>query len=520
MEIIVNTNVDQFADVWVKHGTQQIGFRLPTIFKRNATREGVSIDLYSELNQYFARLPKEEQDKLFELYGQMKTALDNQRLLKVSRAQLRGCIKEFYEVFKIEDALHWIKFHSDINIPANIEDEYVQRDDKPYTRKMTYVRDDYRQLQALILLLRAMIPVWGEILWKEAKSIDSDWKEYMLYQLLGETNLKHCEPMEKLRHYALTLYQSESAKTKNAKDNGIDSGIFSGMSSYDFPEWLLGFILVRKIVVGSLSSTGDENSHLISSIHNMIVGKLTNNSQNFSGLVRKKDVYEDQGDDDSKLSVLEKIRKRFQLADGEIALMEVVASDILKSRAVQYPWLPMSTLKEALQAVKGLDVQQIHTAQMSIAEAILQDRLEVGELDCFTWSVLLDNLALAQALAWHRGHYVAAALITAEAIPSSGAGYGRLPKEKIEALDKIFPYHHRVLSKQKKEVQRQVNPGIKTIETVFTDLQQFDWRLTTPAAWQPKLADLMQHGTEIQVPYDIRTYLADLIIDFQTGDFK
>lgn len=511
MHFEVNTDPSLHADLWVHQGTERIGFRLPVIFRRTSSRDGIQFDLYGEINRYLQTLKPEDQQTLFDLYLDMKKALESPRVLKFARLQLRQSIKAFYDVLKLEDAVHWMRFHAGIGVPASVQNEYVQEDDKPYTRKMTYVRDDYRQLQALILVLRCMLPIWGETLVKEAKAIDSDWKEFVLYQLLGESALMHCEPMEKLRYYAATLYQSEYNKNRDVND----SATFSGLSSLDMPEWLLGFVTVRKVVVGNITSSSDEKSNLISSIHYIIIGKLSNSSQNFSGLVKRKEVTEDSSDDNNKLSVLEKIRKRFQLPDGEISLMEVVASDIMKAREYQYPWLPVKTLRMAVAAVKKLPQQPILPAQQAMAERILADRLTTGELESFPWPVLLDNLALAQALAWHRKHYAIAALLTASPVPSTGAGYGRLTREKTEQLDQLFPYHHRIISKQKKELQKVINPAVQTIELIIKDMGEFDWQLMIPEEWLTELSDMLYRGRVIQLPYDIRTFLADLIIDFE-----
>lgn len=499
-------------DIWVAHRGEKIGWKLTPLFKRTTQRGDVNFDLYGEVNVFFSRMNDEDQQALFSVYQRLREVLHKPRIFTHHRHAMRELTKEFYDIMRYEDVLQWIKFYSEIPVPDNVEQEYVQVDEKPYTRMMTYVHEDYRKLQALVVLLRAMIPVWGDILAQEGKSIDTDWKETNLFKFLGSSALMNCEPMEKLRFYTNNLYQTIYAKDKDLND----SGIFAGMSSHDMPVWILGYVVVRKIAVGVVGASEDRKTNLISSVYNIVDSKLKNNTQNWSGLVKMKESFDDAGDDDNKLSVFERNRKRPPLADGEITMSEVVASDISMARASKFPWLPVSLFKESMRTVMALKNVDIQPVQIALAEVALQDWLTPNELGRFDVPLLMGNLALAQALAWHRGHHAIAALLTARHEPPTSTNSGRLGNTEQAKLNELFPYHHRSISKQKRELQKTTNPAIRTIDLAFKDIGQYDWYTTIPDSWLNSSPEPIFGGRLVAIS-DLRLKLAEYVIAFQEG---
>lgn len=489
-------------------------------FKKQQGKEGQSSGLFDEINDYWEYIAKEHPavvDQIFSVYLRIKDAFENTENTKTLTSTLVPLLEELYNLHPIDTLDHWVRFYSGIRIPEKIEKEFVESDELSNTRLKTYTREDYHKLLVLALALRAVVPVWGELIayTEKHKILGTNWKEYSAYQLLNRTALMNCEAMVKLRGYVNAFIPTDKTKRPH-------SAILAGVGTEDFPEWLLGVIVFRRVCNGDIRNTNPD-THLVSSIHSYILNKLNPSESSFIGRVREKNARKEAEGDENKLSRLEGYKIRQELAEGDIAMIVHSARDPYRIARAVSPSVDMALVEEALvstQALLGVHIQQ---PQLTIMQWVLAEGIKPRGLQYLPKPLFLKAMAVAQAVLWHKGHYSIAALVSAEAEVSDAeytevgmGGHGRISKDLTEHLAITHPYHLRPSGKQQKESGRLQNSAVVSIDLVTKQFDQYGWLLTLPSD-KIKIVNLNMATRRFVLPNDIRSQLAKLAIDIATG---
>ncbi len=513
MQLIVNRIT--YSDATMVHGEQSLAWNYSAFKKQQGKEIEASANLFEEINSYWAYLDPTKQSQIFNVYVRIKNAFDNTENTKALTATLTPLMTELYSHHDIKDLDHWVGFYGKFNIPNQIkDDEFVENDESSNTRQKTYTKDDYRKLMVMALALRAVVPVWGELVafTEKHKILGTDWKEYSAYQLLARTGLMYCEAMVKLRTYVNAYIPQDKAKRPH-------SAIMAGIGSEDYPEWLLGVILFRRVCVGDIRNSNPD-SHLVSSIHSYVITRLNPSQSSFIGHVREKNNRREEAGDENKISRLEGYKNRQDLPEGDVAVITEYAKDMYGLARKVSPTTPLelvdlslSTIKPALQS-RHVQPAQLTLMQLVLARAIVPKGLEYLDKDTF-----LAAMAVTQAVLWHKGHFEIAGLVSAKAdefgadsVEAGMSGHGRIPKELIEELDLLYPYRTRTSSKQQKDGGKTQNVAIYNIDQISKQLDTCGWTLTLPDEWV-KVLNPYQPTRRYAAPRDIRGKLAALTID-------
>jgi hypothetical protein len=357
-----------------------------------------------------------------------------------------------------------------------------------------------------------VVPVWGELIafTEKHKILGTHWKEYAAYQLLTRTPLMDCEAMNKLRTYVHAYIPTDRSKRPY-------SAIMAGVGSEDFPEWLLGVIVFRRVCIGDISNSNPE-SHMVSSIHSYILNRLSPSESAFIGHVREKNTKEKTDGEESKLSRLENYKTRQELSEGDVAIIVHTMRDPYFVLRRVSPSTPIELLDISLKTVKVLMSHRIQEPQLRIMQYVLARCCRPRGLQYLPKDIFLQALAVTQAVLWHRGHYEVAGLVSARAdetgaeyIEPSMSHHGRISKELIENLNTLYPYMLRSTSKQQKESGKTQNAAIVAINEVSDQLGDYGWTLTLPSEWVNVL-NPDQPTRRYSAPKEIRNKLAELVI--------
>lgn len=522
MKLIIGTGGTPFSDVTMTHGDVNLVWSY-TAFKRPQGKQGKEISIsnmiFDEINAFWAQVPEQRQDQIFSVYVRIKETFESIQHTKALTSTLQPLLAELFDYQPLEEFEHWVRYHSRIRIPDKIEkiEKFVESDDVSITRQKTYTRDDYQKLIVLALALRVVVPVWGELVafTEKHKILGTHWKEYAAYQLLGRTPLMECEAMNKLRTYVHAYIPTDRSKRPY-------SAIMAGVGSEDFPEWLLGVIVFRRVCIGDISNSNPE-SHMVSSIHSYILNRLSPSESSFIGHVREKNTKEKEGTDtESKLSRLENYKTRQELSEGDVAIIVHTMRDPFFVLNRVSPETPMALLETSLKSVQALMSHRIQEPQLKIMQYVLARACKPRGLQYLPKNIFLNALAVAQAVLWHRGHYEIAGLVSARA-DETGAEYiepnmshhGRISKDLIERLNVLYPYMLRSTSKQQKESGKTQNAAIVAINQVSDMLGDYGWTLTLPSDWVNVL-NPGQPTRRYSAPKEIRNKLAELVIQVAT----
>lgn len=470
-------------------------------------------DIFEQINQYWEKLPSSTQDKIFEVYRAIKETFnvvwDTDELTK----QLYVLVRDLYVYHDLADIKHWKDFYSTLMTPIHFEDLYREGHEASRTRERTYLKDDYQWLVTLTIALRPMIPIWGEFITRTRKDKGTAFKEYYALKLMAYANIAASEPMERLRVYVEHSIPADKSKA---------AAIFAGLSSDEFPTWILGLVLVRRLSVGDVRGL-DPKTHLITYIHGFIIAKVKGLDNNFLKTIIKDKPIEGQGQEgENNLSRIEGYKIKQEIPAGDIALLGYYMRDVSAIARKICPDIPLELLDASLISVQVLETEQIWEPQIILMQWVLKREFPPRGLLHLSKPLTLRAMAVTQALLWHRGYFELAGLLSAVEQVNTGEiqcdtlALRAIPKEAIERLHVLFPYVRKSLGKAKATKQISVaDDAIKSVAELFSIRE---WKLTLPNDWVATVTG-NKYEREYLVPSEIKIKLASLAIALAERSF-
>jgi hypothetical protein len=474
------------------------------------------LDIFHQINGFWDKRTPEQQDAIFECYRRIHVTFDEVWETEDLARALLPLIADLEALHPLDDVKHWMDFQSDIKLPSDLKDQFTDSHAAIGTRERTYLRDDYKQLVVLSVVLRPMLLVWGEYVFRTEKEHGTNWKEYKAFELLAGSYIFEegkCPPMERLRRWVeLSLPQAKE----------FDSAILDGLSTEDFSTWVLALVVIRRLTIGDISGT-DPDFSLVAFIYRYIGQKVKGHDNSFMGMVKPKIPESQSGDSENNLSKLEGYKVKQEIPAGDIAIVEHYISDTRKLALRVDPSMAddLVLLEESLDAVRQLNTEHIWEPQLTLVQWTLATAVSPRSFPYLSKKTVLEAMGVAQAILWHQKHYVLAALMTAVAqnnsqelqltgvIPQS-----RIPADRLVQLEELYPHARRQAGKQKS--QKEKNVAVISIDTVTKQFREHEWRVTVPQNWLVPLEGedkfLRNNDRRYPVPYDIRVKMADLAI--------
>ena len=226
MELINKEDGFSQSEVFLKHNGEELYWSLKFIDRTSVAKD----QMFNEINAYWNSRPVAEQDEIFNVYKEIRNAFDQMHADQTILTNiLKPLVAKLLDLHPMESIQHWVDFKSNIIIPNDISECYFEEENPSCTRERTYIRSDYKQLVLLAVILRTMLPIWGEYINQTQKETGTTWKEYYAFQLLSQSHLfngfytnDYSQPVERLRMYINGILGTE----KN-----IPTVIFGGISS-------------------------------------------------------------------------------------------------------------------------------------------------------------------------------------------------------------------------------------------------------------------------------------------------
>lgn len=492
------------AQLIAEHNDEKIYWHVSTLNKTVFETD----EVLRHINAYWARMPISKQQEIFDIYREIKEMLHSVYDTAQLITALIPLVTKLYEHHQLPELSTWVSFHSDIVLPSDMVETYVESDDDVRTREKTYVKEDYKGLILLSLALRPMIPIWGEFIYMTREDTGTGFKEFYAVKLINRTHLMSSDPMVKLRTYV----------EHNIKaDKPMYSNILNTVGTEDFPIWLLSHVLVRKLCISEISCVNNEST-LISSIFNFVTQKVMGNPpSSLADMVSAKDFNRSSSNDDNNISRLEAFKIKQKIAPGDIAIIEHVLGDPLSIAKRINPNISVQTLQEFLSSAKVLNDYEISTCQVVLAQYVLKKVVPSRGLMHVSKQKVINAIAVSQAVIWDKYKPLAAmmsAVVTSDdALLTSGIDSKvRIPAEIMRELERVFPYTKVSVSKKKGKIE---NVAIRAIDELSNLLSARDWTLTLPdymveqVTGQPNLR-------RYSCPHDIKVLIAELILDINT----
>ena len=179
--VIRNTELlSNSTKIAVCHNDEEVIWNIGLLDKGFVNNE---YDVFEHINAYWVLLEKQNKqivDKIFNLYKQIRIMFDETWDRNQLTQQLYQLVADLLDQHDLSDVQHWVLFHSDILFPdaTILKTDYVTSPDRPGTREQTYLKEDYVKLISMAVVLRTMIPIWGEFIGRTRSEAGTTFKEY------------------------------------------------------------------------------------------------------------------------------------------------------------------------------------------------------------------------------------------------------------------------------------------------------------------------------------------------------
>lgn len=488
--------------VHISHGDEILVWDVSIFDKSNFAGP---FDMYHYNNQFLAKKTAEEQQQIFNIFKSIRIAFDEINEWKQLSKTLQPLIHDLFTYHEINTVKKWILYHSDIQFPTDLKAEYIQSNDKTGSREQTYIISDYQKLIALTFCLRLMIPIWGEFIAQTRRDTGTSFKEYYAFLLLANTDLFASEAMEKL-----TTYVSYSMP-----DERSNATVLGGISSEDYPLWILSLVVIRCICTKDISGHQPDFS-LIPYIYNHVKERVKRSDTSFDGLVKEKRINENSSDSDGRTSGLEEYKIRQENTPGDVVLVNHAMQDILAATLKIYPDIDLNLFHNAIETAKALETRKIEDPQITLVKWIFKPYISTRGIDMLSKPTMVCALGATQAILWHRQHYVLSALSTA--IVANDADYGvssiesraRIPKQYIEEIQKYYPYTQRTPIRQRNA--KPTNLCLQAIDNICDEFSSYNWIVSMDREFLKYVTGSDANRTLV-IPHDIRIRVAQLVLD-------
>ena len=545
MEIIIE-RVDltkNSSSIIIRHGGQDISWDISFLDIANrrsrqndsATGDvGLRVDYnpYEVLNEYWRFLAKDKQDRIFDVYRRLKEVLNTIFQFEPLSAAMQPLVAELLSLHNLKDVEYWVDFKSlysktPVRMPVNDPNLLAEHDSSNSTKKPpegTYTMGDYHNLVVMSLAIRSMIPVWGdyiELVQNPNGGVGTTLKEYEAYHLLRVSEIYNSAPMEKLRTYVRFLTRPDIPKP---------SAVYAGISSEEFPEWMLGLVIVRKL--GTLDISGNDSTVSgMKTLFNYVGHKLKNHENSFRGTISEKIFEGTKVEGENNLSTLEGYRNPLDIAVGDTERYPIYMGEDLydgqlfdKAKRI-CPDIDPDFVKKMVDTIRKNHNSVPEHGQLQIIQIVMNvGKTLKAEAHGYLGGVeIVSAMAIAAACLWHRGHRDLAALVSAKLetglnrpVKGGSEHRTRIPKELLEELNRLYPYARRLTSRTKQEDQE--NPAIVQINSIDKILKNRNWVLTLPKEWVVELHK-GEYNRRYDLPADIKIKLANLAIAMAKRSF-
>lgn len=491
--------------------------------------------VFNDLNAYWGVLPVGRQDQIWDIYVEVEEILNTVNHFERLHTQLRKKVGELLKLHPYDEMKYHIQNKSLVKYPVNLHTQYGPGAPEG---PLTYLRGEYSELLALMMQIRPIVPIWGEYINRSKSELGTHHKDYQAGLLLAESHVPDTPPYKRLLTY-IEAWLGDIPPMLAAN--------MSGISTANFPNWLLNVTLVKRLSVTELvtSNLPDEATCVMSKTYNHMraVFEKTNSFQK-GMLYNKSGASSDTGNEEDNTSNIEAIKVRESISEGEIVAIE----HSLEQTMTLVHQIDYTVPKEKVQACMAYMATD-NLFQMKdfrfwlvswvlcghrltrLPEGLVRRRITSPKaLPLLRHEAQVSSIVAAQALLWHWGFVDLAILLTAkpEVIPPTtmvGSTISKLDKDLSAALVDLYPIPRVLKGKKHKRVEAWPNPDAAALKAqaavhcvAIKEITAFV-KHVAPLSWDKSAPKELLSGNTFQaramfntVPSDIKNQLAKLIL--------
>jgi len=502
--IIEDIDRQDHSRVVVRHNGSEIFFNIAKINRRGLQDH----EPFRQLNRFLENAPGAYQDQVFSLYAKAEYSFTKVsqpwQLNNIIREIIHALVDDYFRPDRIKD---YVLNDSEVTIPMDFEAEYIESVGRAGSRDQTYLKSDYAALITSVITLRSILPIWGTLLVRLSKTTNTEYSEYRAVKLLEGSEFWNGPAMTKLKLYVSYVVQRSKDRYKS---------LLSGISNDDYPDWMLGLVVVKRVAVGDIRGN-DSYINLVKLIHKYISQKVDgDNAAGPNQIKAKNPPGEDDSDPDAKLSVAERFKIKHDLSIGELATIEYYASDPYRIASLLDPDIPMDTWQYLLpiaftQSAELLNCNLVKP-QITLVRWILSIVIAPKALLYCSKETMVGLIAVCQVYLYLRGFHELSVLISATPDTSdtfsisSNDVRGRTDPDNAKYLTDHYPYQRKLGGKEK---GRMLSIAEHSIDLLIDGLTEYAWVITAGPLFREPAG--VSNQNRILIPKDIKNQLIRLV---------
>jgi len=493
---------NQFVTLNMVHGDQEMLWNVDT-YKRSIPADVNSV--FNNINGYLESLSDTKQKKIFNIYHDIQTIMDEVSEGFHLHVKVQAKVKELFDQVSFEGLRKWIRFHGRVGAPGDLKVNYEGVDNE-LTRRLTYLRDDYHDLAVFSALMKLAVPIFGEYIRRMGKEVGTKFKEHYAFSLVSKSNIIELPAFLRLRDYVEAKAQNEERKKPG--DYRKNSAVFGGLGTEELPDWLLSRAIVRRVAIHE-EAVGD---NIVANIFHAVDSQINSLDKTFNGRVNEKRLYGSATEEDN-ISVAENYKVKQEISDGDLSVLSIYTEEMYDMAGRVDPTFDREKIRLCSVALAERPMLKIVQHHLTLTQWTLAKAISPRGIPSLNKPALLKAMSVTQGLLWHWGFIELATLMSAEpseeASVAAGAATTRLGKKHTERFFEIYP-HYQPVSKSAHNL-RNVNVACKAIDLIAADLVECDWVSHGPAELIKSL-DLKPGDTPHVVSAEIRHLLGDLLL--------
>ncbi|UQT02868.1 hypothetical protein TOTORO_00050 [Serratia phage vB_SmaS-Totoro] len=461
----------------------------------------VSAEMFRDINEYWRWRPEEEQAAIFQSFRNIRDVLgvvfDPNVLFSIINKEVIK-IAKFHPLELVD---HWVRTRSNIRFPDNLKDEMDERD-RP---EQTYLRDDYRQLTSLSVIMKFLCPIWSEYTMVKL-GLRENQQEVVSMALLQRSGIEDCAPFQRFRVFVDYIASDNDPGMRN---------ILEGIGTLDMPEWIFSLMTVERLASACVSHNDDADKsqtvNLISTLWAQTRAKLNPDQNRKKGDVRAKTFTSANGNEEDNSSTAESYKPKERISDGTRIEFDYSASDaVLMGRRlindIDQALLKRLVRRNSLRKYFNPTEEQVKLAALALSK--INPTRAMPHTDR---TGAINMISVAQTYLYQKGFATLADLL--------GADRGE-PCNTISGSEQIKEHHKTILAtiyKYRRQVKTGTgsktalkDPGTIAIETLTTKFAGHYWYRDVDDVIAAESKMVMREGGMV-IPSDIRIILVEFI---------
>ena len=438
----------------------------------NFTTDNDRHNAIDPINGYWASLPDERQNVIFDIYTKIDLAFKDYNSIESLNATLIHLCHDLLQQHPAEELSYFMRVKYGFIVPTSVYDVMPASAVTEEAQLRTYLKNDYIELLELSLRLRPMYLVWSEWLRQVNNRVPRSFKEHVAFSLLQRSDIIDSHAMQRLMMYV------ESSLSKSPVSN---SAIIGGLGTSELPEWFRSGIIVKRICIGTLKPT-DDKKHIVAEMYKYLNSTITTLDRKFEGIVKDKEPI-GSGSEEDNMSISEMVKVKETVPIGDTVIFTAFAKELENNALAKKPDINMDLVRRCVERAVAAEINLTDNFHQVLVQYCFGgcDILSANGIESLNDIELKGLLGVAQAVLIEQELYDLAVLITANPLPRKPGVYAvneirfKVEPTIVQALLDKYPF---AIPEPGSKSATQLNPALKAMELIAKEAIKTEWMLT------------------------------------------